>query len=344
MESKLNYESIEAYAEQYTRIVLGSLTSERVSGMQIVELKGVKQVNLLVIKNLFEKWSHESAKLRSPYFDYETDEVRLAMEAYMNALSRHISIQSQDFAPLLKQAVVESILLIFSPFNFYSRELKSVQRQTVLLKDLKSLQRYIKVNRHPMDALVKAIEALGREELPSEEAFEVFNQVCGKLNESPEDIHPYLEKFHQISELKTSMIYLEEELKGTKAISGEEDSPREIPSAQSNIQEIKEEKQSINEKLASPREPETLLDKLNQSTSRVSIKKNIGLNQRIMFTKELFGGKQELFNAALDKIDELSSYQEALKHIMEDFAKVGNWNLESDEVMEFMELVERKFK
>lgn len=345
MESKLNYESIETYADLYSKVVLSSLGGDRISGLQIVELKGVKQVNLLILKNLFEKWSSESIKMRSPYFDYESDEVKQALENYMNMLSRHISIQTKDFAPLLKQAVREAILLIFSPFNYYSLEIKVAHKQNQLLKDLKLMQRYIKVNKHLLEALVTEMENLGKEEMSTDATFELFNQVCGKLKDGPEDFSTYLEKFNQVAELKTNMIYSEEEVKPDLVEEVKE--VAELQSAQMYIQEIKEEKQVINERLMPPtsnREPETLFSKLAQTNSANSIKRNIGLNQRIMFTKSLFGGSQDTFNGAIDKIDETSSHKEALELIKSTYAKSGNWNFESDEVLEFMELVETKFR
>jgi len=234
--------------------------------------------------------------------------------------------------------------LIFSPFNYFSREIKAAHKQKQLLADLKLMQRYIKVNKHLLEALVTEMGTLGKDEMSTDATYELFNQVCGKLKDGPEDFSSYLEKFNQIAELKTNMIYSEEEVE--QAPVEEVKKVAEPQSAQMYIQEIKEEKQPMNERLMPPtsnREPETLFSKLAQTNSANSMKKNIGLNQRIMFTKSLFGGSQDNFNSAIDKIDETTSHKEALELIKNTYAKSGNWNFESDEVLEFMELVETKF-
>ena len=89
MESKLNHEAIEAYASTYTKRIIADffIQHDKITGQQIVDLKGVKQVNLMVLKNLFQKWKKESDKWQSPYFNYENAEVKKALQAFMNTLS-----------------------------------------------------------------------------------------------------------------------------------------------------------------------------------------------------------------------------------------------------------------
>lgn len=71
--------------------------------------------------------------------------------------------------------------------------------------------------------------------------------------------------------------------------------------------------------------------------------KMLTLNQRFMFVNELFEGNQNLFLSAVEQIDKMDNYQEASSHIKKSFADKYNWDMETEEVQEFMELVEKRF-
>src|SRR5690606_15407912 len=122
MDNKLNYNSIEAYSAAYTKKLINSFFSmeETINGKQILSLSNINQVNLLIIKNLFQKWKKETGKLQSPFFDYDNAEVKKALQHFMNVLSNNITIRKNNFEPLLKKSVTDAIFLIFSPYVFYS--------------------------------------------------------------------------------------------------------------------------------------------------------------------------------------------------------------------------------
>ena len=107
MDNKLNYSAIEVYSVAYTRKVMNSFfgMEESINGKQILSLTNLQQVNLLIIKNLFEKWNKETSKFRSPYFNYDSEEVKKALENFMNVLSNNITIGGE--AVLIKQTLTE---------------------------------------------------------------------------------------------------------------------------------------------------------------------------------------------------------------------------------------------
>lgn len=73
------------------------------------------------------------------------------------------------------------------------------------------------------------------------------------------------------------------------------------------------------------------------------LSESVGLNQRFMFTKELFDGNPDLMKHALKSIDHCGSFVEAINLINERFVGELNWDKNSEVVIEFLQLVFRKF-
>ncbi len=49
---------------------------------EIIHLTPVQQVNYFVLKELFQRWKSEINQLKSPYFDYDNDEVQASLKAF----------------------------------------------------------------------------------------------------------------------------------------------------------------------------------------------------------------------------------------------------------------------
>jgi hypothetical protein len=70
---------------------------------------------------------------------------------------------------------------------------------------------------------------------------------------------------------------------------------------------------------------------------------SLALNQRFMFTKELFDGNADLLRHALKSVDQASTFTEAVDLINTRYVVELGWDIESEEVREFMQQVFRKF-
>ncbi|MBK6265935.1 hypothetical protein JKA74_12905 [Marivirga sp. S37H4] len=323
MESKLNHQAIDAYAKAFSKKICQSFfyQNSHISGQEILNLSKFKQTNLIVLKNLFRKWKKENAKLQSPYFDYHNEEVKKAMKDFMNTLSRHISIKKEHFEPLLRESIKDSILLVFSPYDFFSKEINQRDDSRISLNDLKDLKKYIKINDFLLDGLIEKFKSLKLGVAFNDEAFELFNEVCGQAEEQPEDVQPYLDAFSEELSLSMNDVYLES---GESKLTVEE-----VPVG------------SLNDKLKQ-KEQISLADRLSKGSGK-SIKQQLTLNQRFMFVNELFDGNQKNFLMAVEQVDALESYEEAYSHIKKTYVAKYEWDLETEEVQEFMELVGKRF-
>ena len=95
--------------------------------------------------------------------------------------------------------------------------------------------------------------------------------------------------------------------------------------------------QPINETLAQQKSGNDLSSKL-QTAPLSSIISGIGLNDKFLYTRELFKGDSELYNNVVKYLDTAESLEEALIFIQRNF----DWDEKSETVQKFVGLVHRK--
>lgn len=407
MESKLNALALETYSSAFTDRVANNFFArhERINGEQILSVTPVQQVNLLVIKNLFDVWQHEAASLRSPYFNYNHPKVQEAQKMYMNTLSRHISIAETEMKPLLRKAVQDALHLLFSPVTFLEKILKPTSGDP---EKIKETLKYLKINQ----AYAKEAKGiLNRQDVTDKNWIADLQEALLRLEKEnkliPENPHPYLQQFSQVLPVTAAEIVrdqeietekeedtdffssitgsLDEEEEGTPAglqsVHAKEPEMEKIPSATENAPRhasFKREEPdfTLNTpeiRITKPddydeRQQKTLNDRLrlksgqkplNQALSRPAekptiatsharkkagnIRTTITLNQRFMFTNELFNGDTQAFNQALDQLDSFGSYVEAYQYTMRHYARQYNWEEDSEASQEFLQILQSRY-
>ncbi len=414
MESKLNALALETYSTAFTDRVANDFFArhERINGEEILQLSPVQQVNLFIIKNLFEAWQQEAARLRSPYFNYNHPKVQEAQKMYMNTLSRHISIDETDLKPLLKKAVQEALVLAFSPVSYLASALEITGGRP---KKVADVLRYVKINQ-PYAKEAKSI--LNRQEVTD---LNWVKHLVNSLEEQektgrlqPEPLTLYLQQFSQVLALLPSEILKDEELEKAQDMEDEdtdffssitgsfdddeaddapeiqptvhkstpvpdEDYPaankagarpvqlqrsepdisnkapqirvaepappqREEPVHRPLNERLKEnnEQKPLNQKLSAPAEKPNLAS-IHARKKNGSIRSAITLNQRFMFTRELFNGDSQAFNQALDKLDSFNTYDEAYQYTKGSYAQQYEWEMDSEESQEFLQILQSRY-
>ncbi len=342
MENAINHDYINSYAEAYTNRIVDRYFSENsiIDGENILSITEFKQINLFVIKNIMVKWQQEAKKIRSPFFNYSSPEVQNALQDFMNVLSKNISIEQKVFKPLLKMAITDVLILIFSPYDFFSNELLNIGTP-VTLAELEKRKKFIKINSELFNAFVQRIEESDSDNMQIKEAKQFFDQVCEDINFSPEEPDEYISLFSKEIQFELKKVYAEVE-NG----SGREEAETKV------MEESGEEKMPIHEKYY--QQKATLVDELKKEpTSTVldfhqkqridSIKKNISIQQRFRFVRELFSENDELFTEVIEFLDNCSSNNEANSYLNEKFLNDGQWNNEDEAVLEFISVVNKKF-
>jgi hypothetical protein len=182
MERKPNLSSVNYYAEKYATEVCNDFFRQRenINGKQILELTPTKQINLFVVKSIFEKWQLEISRIKSPYFNYQAPEIKETLNLLMNQLSKNIQIGITDFKPLLRQAVVETLLVLFSPTEYVQQILNQYQNKRINLdSDLKPIFKYIKIHTKVFDKMLNALAEEGKF-LQKKRASAIVDEVMSK--------------------------------------------------------------------------------------------------------------------------------------------------------------------
>ena len=342
MESNLNQQSIRKYAGAFAEelAVKAFAAAEHLGGSDLLNMAGLKQINLLVLKSLQDKWQEESARLRSPYFDYEAAEVKTALSEFMNLLSRHIRVSREALLPVLAEAVEKTLLLIFSPYEFYVRELRRFPSGQVGLEQLKTLLRYVKVNQNLLQSLIARFESKGIEAVFLEDALRMFDDVCEATGESPADFEPYLTAFSAVLPLDLSVLYSESATAEPEADSATSASGSERPQMQNP--NAGDERKALHETLG-PEKRKTLADIHLKINLDEGLLKAFNLNQRVMFVRELFGGSHEEYERSVAFLDTCGNRQEAFEFLRINYFDKGTWDPEKEEVAEFLEILEQRF-
>ena len=332
MDEKISLKLVEQYARQFAIRICDSFFSgkDKISGPEILSLTPIKQVNLFVIRDLLKLWKKENEKLKSPYFDYSAHEVKEALQQFQNTLSNHIIISKYDFAPILINAVSQTLYLVLAPYDFYSETLDG-NNGSILTADLKAEVKYIKINRPPLEKLVVRLEETNRTQISGNEAFAILDQILEEVNFTPEEIESHLNLLAQVVPVKAEDFY---EVKIQK--------PAPTPVAK-NEPVIAPPQPVVNKVSTAVNVPKEIKNTLADDLAKKKIKRlkeNLTINQKFMFTKILFHGDFEIFSEAIEKLDRMDSFSQAMRFLDEGYP---HWDRESEEYQEFIEIIENRF-
>jgi len=323
MDEKISLEAISLYSDAYAEKVLKKCfaTKEKIDGKEILALCNIQQINLFVVRELFKVWREDTKKLKSPYFDYESPEVKEALEVFMSVLSKNISITRQYFAPLLKKAVSQTVLVVLDPYDYFSFLISGTNNKMDVISFREEIK-YLKINKAPLEKLLQKLEEQKIKEMTGNEAFAILDQILEEVNFTPEDVDDYVQKFSEVELLNPERFYFKKTI---------EPQPVKAPQEKSA-----EQKQTLHDTLGTGPKS-TLVDNF-QKIQR--IKDRLTINQKFMFTKVLFNGDFESFSRTIDELDQQSNITTALQHLEKVYK---NWDKESEEFHEFMEMVEKRF-
>lgn len=319
MDEKISLEAIALYSDAYAEKVLKKAfaTNQKIDGKEILALCDVQQINLFIVRELFKAWREEFKKLKSPYFDYEHANVKEALENFMSVLSKNIAITRQHFAPLLKKAVSQTVLLVLDPYDYFSMIISGSNNKldvTAFREEIK----YLKINKAPLEKLLERLEEKKVKEITGNEAFAVLDQILEEVNFSPEDVDEYIHKFSSVEALVPEKFYFKKLTEPEKPVA-----------AKATVQ-----KPVL---VDAPSAPKAVVDNF-QKIQR--IKERLTINQKFMFTKVLFGGDFESFSKTIEELDQQQNITSALQYLEKLYR---DWDKESEEFHEFMEMVEKRF-
>ncbi len=322
MDEKISLKSVEEYSMKFSSLVADSFFAQKkkITGPEILTLCETRQINLFVIRELLKAWNQETAKYKSPFFDYEAKEVKDILHRFQNTLSNNISIAKDHFTPLLKKAVSLTVYLILDPYDFYSDTLDKYGNGIIKVSELKNEIKYIKINKRPLEKLIQKLEEKKFESIGGNEAFALLDHILEEDNFTPEDVEPFIKQLSTVTPLVIEDLYQSKPSANKAAPAKKSDHTHSI----------------VNEQLQ--KEPvSTVADNFQRISD---LKNRLTINQKFMFTKMLFNGDFDQFNNVVTQIDSLKSLDEATSYLDSHYS---NWDKETEEYEEFIELVTKRF-
>ena len=282
-DSAINHFYIQNYSKEFAGMVCRDFFRNKstVQGKEILEFTGIRQVNLFIVRFIYDAWQKESDRLRGSYFDYSSPELNEALNNLRNVMSNHIKVEKAHFEPLVANAVEKTLLLIFSPYELFLSQFSSLEPRPVSLSSLKGDRKFIKINTHLYDAFLAKLEEKKIPEASKENLVDIFNEVCEKFSESPDDPDPYVTLFTQTVLLDVGQVYLEKETGAAKPVVK---TRKREPLAQAvDVKDNGERKTLLDE--YQENKSDTIADFLKRKTIE-SIRKSITINQKFMFVRE----------------------------------------------------------
>lgn len=175
MEDKYNHLSVAEYSTNLAKLLCDQYFADHqtISGPQLISFTPVRQVNLFVIKELLVQWNREMAHLRSPYFDFEHEEVKSALVQFMNILSRKILIRRPHFEPLLSKAVYDTFRVVLDPVSVLDEKFLSLLQEDPTAASLQDSLKYLDLDK-PL--FQEFIESLSSSRLDREYILDRFRQ------------------------------------------------------------------------------------------------------------------------------------------------------------------------
>ncbi|MGW8122199.1 hypothetical protein ACV07N_06020 [Roseivirga echinicomitans] len=330
MSYKLKQESISSFSAATAASICTEFFAgkNKITGEAIMGLTEVRQVNSFIIEALFTQWQSEMARLRSPYFDFEAEEVQKALKEFMNSLSNHISIGRGHLEPLLYRAIEATILLTFAPKKFLLNLWFDEKKENLP----KGKLRYIKTHTEGFQLLFETAKT------PINPAYlgNMFDSM-GSHFEIPLPFE-FLQKLK--SEDKLNLLFEEGKTVDTKPEVVIITETKETPEVKSSVAAKHENgKETINDRFNEASHTPTLAEKLKKNSTK-SIEKSLTINERIMFSKTLFEGDQALMSQVLEELDSAHSVDEALAKTQPYNKK---WDVEGDEMEAFIQVLKRRF-
>jgi hypothetical protein len=225
---------------------------------------------------------------------------------------------------------------------------------SVLLSKISKLYEEMIVLKHELSKVeFSNIEKLmvAEEEIP-EDSVEIAKQAEAKRTENIEQHEEVITPEREVPTEKVEEV--ETKLPESNEVKKEPEieEPIEIPAIEKLPNAAKEavktptpyeiDFQDLNTKL-SGKEDNSVVDQL-QKQPISDLTTAIGLNERYLYSNELFGGNMEVFRSALKELNSKANLSEALAYFNEDLLVKNNWNIENELVHSLKLLVARRFK
>ena len=166
------------YISNFIKKLQDNLENKVLRGNDIIELTISKQLNLFILKNIYDAWNKNFEKNKSIYFNYKDKEVLSAVASLKNILSNHIEIDNENLKDLIKISIIEILEYMFNPKSFIHND---------ILKEInlsgESINRRSKFFIDNKKVFMNLIESSKEKDLNSTEMSQIINSYSFEINQ-----------------------------------------------------------------------------------------------------------------------------------------------------------------
>ena len=378
MPNNLNSIALNQYAARFSTTVLNEIyrSQDIVTGAELLKITPVRQVNLGILNRLFEQWKSNAESFRSIYFDFENEEVKEALEAFMNIASQHIAVKRSDLEPLLLDSVKDALKLLFTPEIYFEEKIRTDADTEFTIEKAEQLVKYTHIHHAMGNALLQKLIDSESDSVYQTQATSWIYEIKNNTD-LLDDKEQYLIQFGEIFPLNLSELLPKEDTKSTHAPSlHKHESKSFFDSALNDLDTAKPATVSPAPVSPTPQRAESGVAVLSEIIAKThasdremlnnrykvdlpkisedksygtisvkvdSIATSIPLGQRFMFVNQLFSKNSEHFDKAVYELDSVKSYEEAKNLIWHRYASKYAWDVNGEAVNELLNIVKRKF-
>jgi len=334
----IDLQGIKRYSESFATRMVAEV--KEVNGEQLLKLCPVEQVNLLMAKNLYLNWEEELENLKSPHFNYQAEEVRSALNNLMNILSKNILIDKEHLKPLVAQAVSQLLILAADPRIYFLEHFLPPDKESIERIYLEKVQKFIKINHQVLTKLLDKIQESEKEKITRTDYEDRIKIVIAELKDSFDPLASICQQLSLFAPIEETQILITKK-EAASAMQQDDEKAREEAEEISINERFNRDKTPLNQRLMS--EPKKTLAELHRDQKVDNLKESLTLNQQFMFIKELFSGDELKFTQALEKLESCNTYDEAHNLLERSYAHDNQWEMDSEPVSKFLEILSRRF-
>ncbi|MCE6988369.1 hypothetical protein [Dyadobacter sp. CY323] len=369
MPENLNSIALNQYALRFTTTVLNDAyqAQNTINGAGLLKLTPVRQVNLGILNRLFEEWKSNAETFRSPYFDFSNEDVKKALEDFLNTASQHIAVKRADLEPLLLDSVKDALKLLLSPASYYEDKIRATPDAEFTHEKAEQLVKYTHIHRGIAEAMLGRLTDSGSSSVYQTQAVSWIYELKDNAD-LVDNIDEHLVHFSDVFPVNLSELRIVESGRPGQ-VSVKNESRSFFDSAFTELEP------SVSTKPSAPRaEPASAIlgdivaktsaserDSLNNrfkvelpkpaedksygsmQVKVESISGSIPLGQRFMFVNQLFNKNSEHFDKAIYELDTVKSFEEAENLIWHRYASKYAWDVNGEAVTALLAIVKRKF-
>ena len=165
---------------------------DNISGEKVLKLTKSRQINLFILKNIYDEWKNNLEKNKLKFFNYEKDKIKDALSNLMNELSYNINLDKNTTIKFLKKSIYDSVELSHDPIRFIKSDILKDQEYSI--SSLRNRSKYFHYYRYIFDYIINIFPE--RDELFStinkiefkDESKDLRSEITSSLNIDLEEI------------------------------------------------------------------------------------------------------------------------------------------------------------